>query len=197
MRHLWGCGIRSILWARGTCLPWSSGPSTSPLAAMLGGSVLFSLVVLLTAGAQSVPTPKAQCEELLNAVLPMAKKLLSAHGEFYPFGASMKPDGQIVQTAAYDGREHPPSEPLIDLLRQSFRAQAKDGAIIASATIYDVRTMPPGATDKTDAVAVELDHRDSYSVIVLFPYIITAGTVQFGAAFAHKGTFAIFGKHDG
>jgi hypothetical protein len=164
---------------------------------MLRRGVLFSLVVLLTAGAQSVPTPKSQCEELLNAVLPMAKKFLSTHGEFYPFGASMKPDGQIVQTAAYDGREHPLSEPLIHLLRQSFRAQAKDGAIIASATVYDIRTIPPGATDKTDAVAVELDHRDSYSVIVLFPYSITAGTVRFGAAFAHKGTFTIFGKHDG
>jgi len=164
---------------------------------MLRRSVLFSFVVLLAVGAQSVPTPKAQCEELLNAVLPVAKKFLAAHGEFYPFGASMKPDGQIVQTAAYDGREHPPSEPLIDLLRQSFRAQGKDGAIIASATVYDVRTIPPGATDKTDAVAVELDHRDSYSVTVLFPYTIMAGTVQFGPAFAHKGTFAIFGKHDG
>jgi len=47
---------------------------------MLRRSVLFSFVVLLAVGAQSVPTPKAQCEELLNAVLPVAKKFLAAHG---------------------------------------------------------------------------------------------------------------------
>jgi hypothetical protein len=164
---------------------------------MLRRSVVFGLVLLITVGAQTVPTPKSQCEDLLNAVLPMAKKILSAHGEFYPFGASMKPDGSIVQTAAYDGREHPPSQPLIDLLRQSFRAEAKNGAIIASATVYDVRTIPPGATEKTDAVTVELDHRDSYSVVVLFPYTITAGTVQFSEPFAQRGTFGIFGQHGG
>jgi hypothetical protein len=164
---------------------------------MLRRILPLGLIVLLTLSAQPVLTPKSQCEELLNAVLPVAKKLLSAHGEFYPFGALMNPDGRIVQTAAYDGREHPPSQPLIDLLRQSFRAQAKDGAIIASATVYDVRTIPPGATEKTDAVAVELDHRDNYSVIVLFPYTIAAGTAQFSGPFAQQGTFGIFGKHGG
>src|SRR5438034_1717468 len=86
------------------------GPSTSPLAAMTGRSVLFGVCVILTLGATPVPTAKSQCEELLNVVLPFAEKMLAAHGEFYPFGASMTLDGQIVQVAAYDGREHPPSQ---------------------------------------------------------------------------------------
>ena len=34
MWSVWGRGARKKLWARGPCLPWSSGPSTSPLAAM-------------------------------------------------------------------------------------------------------------------------------------------------------------------
>lgn len=142
-------------------------------------------------------TPKSRCEELLNAVLPFARKMLSEHGESFPFGASMKPDGEITQAGAYDGREHPPSQPLIDLLRQGFRADARNGAIIASATVYDVRTIPPGATSKTDAVAVELDHRDNYSVVVLFPYALSARTVQFAPAFAHEGKFEIFCQHGG
>jgi hypothetical protein len=162
---------------------------------MLRRLAVLGLVALATLGADPVPTPKSQCEELLNVVLPFAKKMLSEHGEFYPFGASMKPDGEIVQAGAYDGREHPPSQPLIDLLRQAFQADAKDGVIIASATAYDVQTIPPGATSKTDAVAVELDHRDNYSVVVLFPYTVSAGTVQFAAQFAHKGKSEIFGQH--
>ena len=67
--------------------------------------------------------------------------------------------GDIRQVAAYDGREVPPPQPLIDLLRDGFRADAATGAIIASAIAYDVRTIPPGTRTKVDAVAVQLDHR--------------------------------------
>ena len=158
---------------------------------------MLGLVVLVTLGAGSMPTPKSHCEDLMNAVLPFAKKMLSEHGEFYPYGASMKPDGKIVEAGASDGREHPPSQALIDLLREAFRADAQKGAIIASATVYDVRIVPPGSASKTDAVAVELDHRDNYSVVVLFPYTISGGTVQFSEPFAQRGTFGIFGKHGG
>jgi hypothetical protein len=164
---------------------------------MLRRLVILGFVALLTLGAELVPTPKSQCEDLLNAVLPFAKKMLSEHGEFYPFGASMKPNGEIIQAASYDGRERPTSQSLIDILRDSFRAEAKSGAIIACATVYDVRTVPPGATAKTDAVAVELDHRDSYSVVVLIPYTLSRGSVQFAEAIAERGKFEIFGQHGG
>jgi hypothetical protein len=160
---------------------------------MTGRGFLFSLFVFLALGATPVPTPKSQCEELLNVVLPFAEKMLSAHGEFYPFGASMKPDGQIVQVAAYDGRDRPPSQPLIEQLREAFAADARAGSIIASATAYDVRTIPPGGSTKSDAVAIELDHRGDYSVVVFFPYSIQGGTVHVGSAFAQKGEFRIFG----
>jgi len=179
--------------ARGAGQAASRGRSTSPLAAMTGRSVLFGACVILTLGATPVPTAKSQCEELLNVVLPFAEKMLAAHGEFYPFGASMKLDGQIVQVAAYEGREHPPSQPLIAQLREAFTAEARSGSIIASATAYDVRTIPPGSTTKSDAVAIELDHRDRYSVVVFFPYAIQGRTVRVGTAFTEKGEFRIFG----
>lgn len=140
-------------------------------------------------------TPKEQCEELLNAVLPFAEKMLREHGEFFPFGASMKPNGDIALVGAYEGSEQPPSQPLIDLLHQGFREDATKGAIRASATVYDVRVVPPGTSVKTDAVAIELDHRDNYSTVVYFPYTINAGKVEFQDAFASKGAFAIFSRN--
>jgi hypothetical protein len=39
---------------------------------------------------------KADAETLLNAVMPFAERMLAEHGEFYPYGAAMKPDGEIV-----------------------------------------------------------------------------------------------------
>jgi hypothetical protein len=95
---------------------------------------------------------------------------------------------------AYDGREKPPSHPLIDMLRDGFRADASARKIIASAVVYDVRVTPPGTSVKIDAVAVELDHRDNYSVVVFFPYTIRDGMVDVREPFANKGEGRIFAQ---
>lgn len=151
--------------------------------------VLFSVSLM---GAAPVPTPKEQCEVMLGTVLQLAEKLLKKHGEFYPFGATMKPDGEIALTAAYDGTDDPPSAQLIELLHDGFRLGAEKGAHIATALAYDVRVVPPGTTEKTDAVSVELDHRDHYSVVVFVPYKIVNGDVEFAAAFANAGKHQVY-----
>jgi hypothetical protein len=158
--------------------------------------LLVSIVSVAMLGAEAMATPKSDCEDLLNAVLPMAENLLAAHGEFYPFGASMKPGHEISLTTPYDGRERPASQPLIDLLHDGFHQEAMKGTIVASATVYDVRIARPGAASKTDAVAIELDHRDNYSTIVFFPYAVRASKVEFEKPFANKGGFGIF-RRDG
>lgn len=139
--------------------------------------------------------PKEDCEDLLNAVLPLAQKYLADHGEFFPFGATLSTDGKQAITMAYDGTERPPSQPLIELLQDEFRQGAKGGKLAATALVYDVLVVPPGASAKTDAIAVELDHRENYSVIVFFPYVIKPDQVVLGAAFANSGEHAIFGEH--
>ena len=42
----------------------------------------------------------------MNDVLPFAENILSKHGRFFTYGGAMKPDGEIVRIAAYEGREH-------------------------------------------------------------------------------------------
>jgi hypothetical protein len=159
--------------------------------------ILPLLAATLLFGANAMASPKSQCEDLMNAVLPFAKKMLADHGEFYPFGATMQVDGKIAQTAPYDGREHPPSQTIIDLLRGGFRAAAVENKIIASALVYDVKTVPPGRSEKTDAVAIDLDHRDNYSVVIYFPYSIVSGRVQFDPPFATKGRSEVFQARQG
>ena len=43
---------------------------------------------------------KQDSETLTNAILPLAERMLTEHGEFYPFGGYMKPDGAIVHVGA-------------------------------------------------------------------------------------------------
>jgi hypothetical protein len=159
---------------------------------MFRRGIFLSIISAALLGASPMPSPKNQCESLLVAVLPMATKTLKEHGEFYPFGASLKQDGKVALAMAYDGREKPPSQPLIDMLRDGFRADASTRKIIASAVVYDVRVIPPGTSEKIDAVAVELDHKDNYSVVVFFPYTIRDGTVDIREPFANKGEGRIF-----
>jgi hypothetical protein len=140
-----------------------------------------------------VPTPKEECEELMNAVLPFARQMLAEHGEFFPFGATMSASREITQAAGWTGTERPPSLDVIALLTEAFQAGAASGSYVATALAYDARVAPPGKPDKQDAVAVQLDHRDAYSVLVLFPYTLSrAGGVVFDAPFALPGSHSIF-----
>lgn len=143
----------------------------------------------------SVIKAKAECEELLNAALPFAEKMLGEHGEFFPYGGAMRPNGEIVSVAGYDGRERPPSLDIIELIKSAFVKGAHDGSYKATALVYDVRVAISDSNPSRDAVAVSLNHEDGYSVVVLFPYTLNAGNVVFGEAIAEAGDADIFPAH--
>jgi len=119
----------------------------------------------------------------LNDLLPFAEKLLSEHGEFFPFAGAMKSDGEIVWLSARDGREQPPSQDIIDLLVDQLRAGALKGIYDASALVYDVRL--PNRTPH-DAVLVSLDHRSGLSAEMLYPYTIYGGPCIFATGFGRR-----------
>jgi hypothetical protein len=111
---------------------------------------------------------KRDLEQLLSAAVPFAKQMLIKYGEFFPYSSSMNSDGKISAVGGYTGSERPKSTEVIDLLRAVFRREAEVGKIRACAVVYDIRTVPPGKTQKTDAIAVELDHRAGMSIVVVY-----------------------------
>jgi hypothetical protein len=143
-------------------------------------------------GEQRTNDPKTDCEALMNSVLPFAEQMLSNHGEFLPFGGAMRPSGELVSVTGYDGDEHPRSLDLIRLIKDGFVEAARQGQFKATALVYDVRIKLPSAGDKSDAIAVSLNHRDNYSVVVIFPYKIDNGKLTVGDALAQKGEADIF-----
>jgi hypothetical protein len=152
---------------------------------------------------------KSECEELLSAVMPFAEQMLQEHGEFFPFGASMDHDGEMAHAGGWTGEEQPESAEVIELLEQGFQEGAKNGEYEVTALVYDVRVAPPGNDIEDpspspspehrggglfDAIAVALDHRDDYSVVVYFPYSFDAGCeLAIEAPFAGAGEGKIFG----
>ena|SRR2546427_8217713 len=132
-------------------------------------------------------------DQLLNALIPFAQQMLARHGEFYPFGSTMTTAGEVVAQSAYDGNEHPASERIIDLMKQAFRQLAAAGRIRAAGICYDSRTIPPGQTEKTDAICVSVEHQSGEGVNCVVPYKKGwFGRIQYGELFASKRTPEFF-----
>lgn len=104
----------------------------------------------------------------------------------------MSSNGKIAAVAGYTGVEQPKSQEIIDLLKGTFHRQAQNGTIKACALAYDIRTILPGQTLKTDAIAVNLDHRGGMSIVAIYPYRIDNKKVIRGKSWATKGEGKIF-----
>src|SRR5215211_3824043 len=83
----------------------------------------------ITARGGATVMPHADLEELLNALLPFAQEMLTKHGEFYPFGASVDAKGEIAVQAADSCEENAASEKVIDMLVAGMRDEARRGEI--------------------------------------------------------------------
>jgi len=159
---------------------------------MIKRSIAVVLVIFATyCFGANVQEGKAESQELMDAVLPIAEKLLTEHGEFFPYGGAMTPEGQIVDVAAYDGNERPPSSEVINMLQKAFQTAAKNKDYKATALVYDVRVQLANG-EPSDAIAIALDHESGYSVVVLLPYTLNGGQLQYGEISAQAGEGNIF-----
>jgi hypothetical protein len=125
---------------------------------------------------------QADLDGLLNTTLPFAQQMLDKNGEFIPFGASATINGRVAMAAADPGQgEHPRSSDVLATLIESFRSTRQE--LRAVALVADVRV------DGSDAVRVELEHRDGHAMALLLPYKqkrfgrgVEYGVLQAGAA---------------
>lgn len=138
-------------------------------------------------------TPKNESETLLNAVLPVAERMLKEHGEFYPYGGCMRPDGSITHIGASDAdTDHPKSRDLLFVLTDSFREMARKRECNAVATVFAVVITLPSSGEKSDAIQVNIGHASGYSVEVYFPYRLADGELIYGETLVQQGSPEVF-----
>lgn len=122
---------------------------------------------------------------LKDTLLPVATQMLTEDGEFFPYGAFMKSNGEIVHCAPDSQDEHPPSQLLFQILRDDFRKRAANKEIRAAGICSDVRVARPGDSEKHDAVHFALEHNNGEALDVFLPYNLdSAGAVVYGEMFA-------------
>ncbi len=137
-------------------------------------------------------TPQEETEAVLNVLMPLAKEALTRYGAFVPFAAVMRTDGSLAPMRAESGGAQAQQQ-VLEALAEALRTGAAQKAYRATGLALLIRTTVPGSEEKTDAVAVQLEHADSDSVVVVYPYRrLPQGEVSFGPPFARQVEGGVF-----
>src|SRR5271169_3279606 len=145
---------------------------------------------------------REDANDVLNAGVSYAKRMLRRYGEFGPFGFAMNQDGDVkMETIA---QQDMPADPglLLDLLRQQLMERARRGALQAAATASNVTMSKPSDEGYTDAIMIDIEHQSGYCVKAFVPYRIAGGqffgffprVVRFGAIRTQDGAARIFAR---
>ena len=68
--------------------------------------------------------PTEEIQELLNFLLPHAERMLSEHGEFYPYAVAMHVDGEMEAVPADITTDDPNVSDVHVALHEGLREQA-------------------------------------------------------------------------
>lgn len=78
-------------------------------------------------------------------------------------------------------------------MTDAFRGQASEAKIRAAGICFDVRIVPPGQVDKTDAIQLALEREGGDAVDVFVPYAqLPDGEFTYGELFACERTPTVF-----
>lgn len=124
---------------------------------------------------------------LVNAALPFAQQMLDQHGEFFPYAVALETSGteRFIAGDPGDG-ERPPSASVLETLVDGLVA-ARD-ELRATALVSDVRL------SSSDAVRLELEHREGNAISVFIPYKIGRfrRKVEYGSLSADVGSHHVW-----
>ena len=136
-----------------------------------------------------------EIDALLNTVLPLAQQMLAKYGEFYPLGASMNTKGEVGLVGVMPESEFPQAQEIIDLLLAQLLADANSDQIRGSVICFSGSAIPPGESEKRDAICAHLEHASGICVAAFLPYRKEiSGQVTYGELFAGNLKPQIFVK---
>jgi hypothetical protein len=137
-------------------------------------------------------TPREEMDRVLDVLVTASQQFLADQGGFYPHAAAIDSGGDLQLYAGWTGEDHPDPTELMELLRGSLRSLAEAKEVRATGIAVDVRVVPPGSEQQSDAISVALEHAEDDPVSVFLPYRAERGAVQYGELYATPGESKIF-----
>ena len=115
--------------------------------------------------------PQYECEDIRDELLAAVEQTLIKKKDFQPIGAVKKQEGTIVLTSV---NEEGPSDKQSDIgaLIRAYKQMARRGEIKACGIAWKT-SITDAKGKKKDVIAISLEHRCGYSVIVGEPYKLT------------------------
>lgn len=130
-------------------------------------------------------SPQAQhdLDELLNTALGFAQHQLASRGEFYPYAAAIRVDGQAEMIAARPdtGGEHPAAADVVASCVAELTSRRH--ALRAASITTDVRLSELGG----EAIEVSLEHAEGQALRVQLPYTRQPAGISYGPIRASAG----------
>jgi hypothetical protein len=124
---------------------------------------------------------------LMSRAFPFAQQMLAAYGEFFPYAVGLGQSGEVRMFAADPGGgEHPLSTDVLEGLVEGLRSERN--ALRAVALTSDVRVAD------SDAIRVELEHRDGIAISLLLRYrsVNGNGAIEYGEMTSSPGQAQIW-----
>lgn len=138
---------------------------------------------------------KKECERLLNGILPVAEEMLLDRRELQPFAIALTSEGRVIATSRYTDGSRPRPGNVVAVLEKGLQQGAASGRYKATALVLDMMVVPPFSDQDHHSIAIRLDHRGGYSVVVFYPYVIgERGSLSIKAPFSVWGEKKIFAQ---
>jgi hypothetical protein len=102
---------------------------------------------------------KTEMDQVLTVAITFAEKMLEGQGAFYPYAVKLTESGETEMVTAPAG-----SEDALATLTEALLAQRHDlrvGAVVAAVHLQSI---------ESDAVRVDLEHRDGAALTLVRPY---------------------------
>ena len=141
-----------------------------------------------------------QLHEMLKYCMDFARMMLERAGEFYPFGATLSPQGEVSAVGGYNGEENPVPTEIYKLLAGEFESGASSGKFLGVALAANVNVPPGYESPFPDALRVHIEATD-YARFIYVPYSLSKKgffkrhrEVQYGDPFAVEISQSFYGQ---
>ena len=116
---------------------------------------------------------KLDLENIIDYSIRFAQHMLTNGGEFYPFGTKVLSDGELVPVGIADEEsDFPNSMKLIEKMNKVFKLQYEKEEIRAYSIVFDVYVQIDDQGDKSDAICIDIIHKEGDVPLYYFPYSI-------------------------
>jgi hypothetical protein len=127
-------------------------------------------------------------EKLRDVIIDQAKYFLAKAAEFYPFGAMINREGEVVPLGIKLDNDHPQSQEVIEILEKAIIPKLKNGEAKLAGIGTDVFYKPIDGAERKSAIQVRILEVNGKFIDYYLPYRNEGQKFAYEKLFSETGT---------